>query len=98
VFPAHTQLGREVAEIGERAELLAVDSLHQGDEGVRVARRSAVVLADNTDVVRGAVFGQRGAGLGGSLDIIGSVVTLRVDADGVASQGRGGIDPLLMIL
>ena len=45
-----------------------------------------------------AVVGQLGAGFGDGADVGRAVVLSRVDADGVTTQRRGGVDPLLVVL
>ena len=88
----------EVAEVGKRAEVRVVHRLHQGDQGVGIARGPAVVLADHADLVLGAVLGEGRAGLGHGADVGRAVVLAGVDPDRVAAQRRGGVNPFLVVL
>jgi len=83
---------------GSVPEAGPVHPLHQGHEGVRVARRAAVVLANDPDVPRLAIFGQLRAAVGRRLHVGRAVVAPRVDPDRVAPQRRGGVDPCLVVL
>ena len=84
----------EVAEVGQGAKPGAVDGFHQREQAVRVARRAAVVLADDVDVRLGGVLDEFAAAVGDAAGVLRAIVVAGVDPDGVAAQGGGGVDPL----
>ncbi len=88
----------EVAEVGESTAIGKVNGLHNTSEPGAVAGEAAVVLDDDIQFVGGGEFGESSQSVGGAfLLFFVSAGAAGVDANGVAVEGFGRFDPLIVV-
>lgn len=89
----------EIAEVWQRAAVVHAGGSNSFGEPFAVRTEASVVLDDNIDAKWFRIFGQTAKSIRSELDsFFVGLVGFRVDANRVASEKLGGIDPFVVIL